>query len=119
MSALLITVCAYFQLVKGKPTTYYAKLAHLVFDAAEQNDKVAIAIITEGADYINMLARKLNNKKPPRLSLIGGLSLRLRPWLDVTLQVQLLEPLNPPEVGSVLFAKNKLAEQIIKQQKMA
>lgn len=100
---------ALVEAIAGKPATYYAQLANLVFDAAEQGDVVAKGIVEEGAQYINNIARTLWKKNPPRMSMIGGLTPRLKQWLDQDLQNKLSEPLNPPEVGSVLFAKQQLA----------
>ncbi len=97
--------------IAGKVATYYAQLANLVFDAAEQGDKVALGIINEGAEYINSIARTLWAKQPPRMSMIGGLTPRLKPWLSSDIQAKLSEPLSPPEVGSVLFARKELAKQ--------
>jgi glucosamine kinase len=97
--------------IAGKKATYYAQLANLVFDAAEQGDKVALAIVEEGAEYINGIARSLLTRKPSRISLLGGLSIRLKPKLDKALQAQLSEPLSAPEVGSVLFARQALSKQ--------
>ncbi|MGL1958791.1 MAG: ATPase [Colwellia sp.] len=101
--------------IVGKTATYYASIASLVFDAAEQGDKIAIKIITEGADYIHNVYRSLMLKNPTPISLIGGLAFCLKPWLDETLQKQLSEPLTAPEVGAVLFAKSKLTAQNSKQ----
>ena len=97
--------------IAGKKATFYAQLANLVFDAAEQGDKVALAIVEEGAEYINSIARALLTRKPLRLSMLGGLTPRLKFWLDKSLQVQLSEPLSPPEVGAVLFARQALVNQ--------
>ncbi|MDO6488948.1 BadF/BadG/BcrA/BcrD ATPase family protein [Colwellia sp. 6_MG-2023] len=97
--------------VAGKKATYFAQLANLVFDAAEQGDNIAIAIVTEGAEYINSIARVLLTKMPARISMLGGLTIRLKPWLDKNLQEKLAEPLSPPEVGAVLFARKELAMQ--------
>ena len=97
------------EVIAGKPATYYAQLANLVFDAAEQGDNVAKAIVNEGAEYINSVARTLLKKNPPRISMIGGLTPRLKPWLDKDIQNKLSEPLSPPEVGSVLFACQQFA----------
>jgi glucosamine kinase len=80
-----------------------------VFDAAEDGDALAKSIVDEGAAYISDVARQLWNKNPPRMSLIGGLTPRLKPWLDKDIQEKLAEPLSPPEVGSVLFAQQQLA----------
>jgi glucosamine kinase len=97
--------------IAGKKATYYAQLANLVFDAAEKGDDIALAIVHEGAEYINSMARTLLAKKPKRLSMIGGLTPRLKPWLAKEVQAELSEPISPPEVGSVLFARNEFAKQ--------
>jgi glucosamine kinase len=91
----------------GKKATFYAQLANLVFDAAEQGDKVALAIVEEGAEYINGIARSLLTRNPSRISLLGGLRPRLQSKLDKKLQAQLSEPLSEPEVGAVLFARQE------------
>ena len=95
--------------IAGNPATYYAKLANLVFDSAEEGDKLALSIVKEGAGYISDVARQLWKKNPPRMSLIGGLTPRIQPWLDDDIKEQLSEPLSPPEMGSVLFAQQQLA----------
>jgi len=95
--------------IAGKPAAFYAKMANLVFDAAEEGDEVAKAIVVEGAEYISDIAQQLAKKEPPRISLIGGLTPRIKPWLDPEVQNILEEPLCPPEIGSVLFAQQQLA----------
>lgn len=97
------------EVIAGKPATYYAQLANLVFDAAEQGDAVAKSIVVEGAAYINNIAKTLWNKNPPRMSMIGGLTPRLKPWLSEDTRSKLSEPLSPPEIGSVLFAREQLS----------
>ena len=99
------------EVISGQKATFYAQLANLVFDAAEQGDKTALVIVKEGAEYVNSLARTLLAKKPARLSMLGGLTPRLKSWLDQDIQAQLFEPLSPPEVGAVFFAQKKLAQQ--------
>jgi len=101
--------------VASQKATYYAQQANLVFDAAEQGDKVALAIVNEGAEYINSMARTLTNKKPPRLSMLGGLTPRLKSWLATEIKAKLEEPLHPPEVGSVLFARQQQAKHSVQQ----
>mgnify|MGYP000073673462 FL=1 len=93
--------------IAGKPAAFYARLANLVFDAAEQGDEIALAIIQEGATYIDNVALQLSKRQPPRLSLIGGLTPRLLPWLAEDVQKSLAAPLNSPEVGAVFFAKQQ------------
>lgn len=98
-------------LIADKPPSSYAQLAHIVFTAAEQGDVCALAIVDEGATYINHLAQRLLAKHKCRLALLGGLSTTLKPWLAKDVQGQLSAPLNPPEVGAVYFLKAMLAKQ--------
>ncbi len=102
---------AIVEAITGKTATFYAQLANLVFDAAEQGDNIALAIVKDGAEYINSLAGVLLARKPNRLSMLGGLTPRLMFWLDKSLQAQLSKPLSDPEVGAVLFARQELAKQ--------
>jgi len=102
--------------VASQKATFYAQQANLVFDAAEQGDKVALAIVGEGAEYINSIARTLSAKNPPRMSMIGGLTPRLKPWLAQEIKSNLSEPLSAPEVGSVLFARQQQAKQSVQKQ---
>ena len=95
--------------IAGKPAAYYARMANLVFDAAEEGDEVAKAIVVEGAGYISGVARQLSTQNPPRISLIGGLTPRIMPWLDQNIKDKLAEPISPPDIGSVLFAQQQLA----------
>ncbi len=98
------------EVVASQKATFYAQQANLVFDAAEQGDEVALAIVSEGAEYINSIARTLSAKKPPRMSMIGGLTPRLKPWLAAEVKAILEEPLFAPEVGSVIFARQQQAK---------
>lgn len=95
--------------IAGKPAAFYAQMANLVFDAAEEGDAVAKEIVIEGSSYISGVARQLAKQNPPRISLIGGLTPRILPWLDQDVKDKLAEPLCPPEVGSVIYAKQQLA----------
>jgi len=98
-------------IIADKNATFYAQLANLVFDAAEQGDIVALAIVKEGAEYVNSIVRVLLTKKPSRISMLGGLTSRLKSWLDDDIQTQLSEPLSSPEVGAVFYARSKIVEQ--------
>ena len=100
--------------IAGQNATFYASLAPLLFNAAAQGDKTALVIVKEGANYINALAQTLLSKKSVRLSLLGGIASSLLPYLDVTVKVQLSEPLSAPEVGAILFARHALAKQDVK-----
>lgn len=93
--------------IAGKSAAFYARLANIVFDAAEQGDILALQIVKEGASYINSLASKLSETLPPRFSLIGGLTPRLLPWLAENVQKSLSPPLHAPEVGAYFYAKQQ------------
>lgn len=85
----------------------YARLAPVIFAAANSGDAVARHIVQEGAGYISSLAGKLLERNPPRLSILGGLAEPLASWLDQSIARQLAEPLATPEVGAVLFARQQ------------
>ena len=89
--------------------TDYARLAHIVFDAAAQEDKQAQALINEGANYIDAMATLLFEQGGSRLSLIGGLVSSIQPWFSQALQNKILTPQMPPELGGVLFAQQQHA----------
>lgn len=90
-------------------STQFAQLAPLLFDYADFNDPIAIHIVKEGAIYINQLCRQMLQKKPQRLSSIGGLSHKVIPWLAPDVQSILRPPLNSPEVGAILIARQQKA----------
>ncbi|MCL2913340.1 ATPase [Shewanella corallii] len=90
----------------GKSSSVYATLARSVLECAAAGDKVALNIVTEGAEYISQMARALLAVNPPRFSMIGGLAEPLQPWLDKDIAEALAPTLAPPEVGAALFAKH-------------
>ncbi|MCW8125578.1 N-acetylglucosamine kinase [Microbulbifer halophilus] len=100
-----------FEKIGGKSSSHYARLAVPVIECAEAGDPVAAAIVRDGAAYISDLADKLLELKPPRLSMIGGLAPRLRPWLAPHVLDHLSEPLDAPEYGCVYFAQQSLAKE--------
>lgn len=99
-----------FEKIAGKSSSHYARLALPVFECAEAGDPVAVSILRDGANYISALAGKLMESRPPRLSMIGGLAQRLKPWLEPQALEKLSEPLDPPELGCVYFARQSLAQ---------
>ncbi|MCT6698738.1 N-acetylglucosamine kinase [Rheinheimera sp. 4Y26] len=89
--------------------TVYARYAPLVFSAAEQGDATALAIVAQGAAFINEIALKLFELSPPRFSMIGGLAYKLVPYLDSKVQQALTPALAAPEYGAVWFARQQQA----------
>ncbi|WP_462158143.1 N-acetylglucosamine kinase [Pseudoalteromonas sp. GB56] len=100
----------------GQPSSSYAKLARMVLEAADKGDHVASAIVKDGANYISMMAKRLLEINPPRLSMIGGLAEPLQKWLDGEVANKVSRPKQPPELGAVYFAQQSLANE---QQKVA
>jgi len=106
MQALSVTEANQLvETIANQPASFYGKLAELVVQAAKQEDAIAYAIICDGAAYISRLARKLLEQQPSRISLIGGLSASITPWLDDDIQSQISPALFPPEMGAVLLAQ--------------
>lgn len=87
----------------------FAQLAPLLFDYANMNDAIAVHIVKEGVIYINKLCRQILQKKPQSLSFMGGLSHMLTPWLASDIEAILSLPLNSPEVGAILIARQQQA----------
>jgi glucosamine kinase len=91
--------------VAGAPTSVYAELAPLVFDAARAGDAVAESIVRDAAAFLGRMVRKLLESHPPRLSLIGGVAPSIDAWLDDDVRAALSPPLAPPAMGAVLLAR--------------
>ncbi|MCH8536324.1 MAG: ATPase [Alkalimonas sp.] len=90
--------------------TVYARYAPLVFEAAEQNDTTAQAIVRKGAAHIHRIARRLLDVKPASVALIGGLAYKVEPYLDSDIQSLLTTAKAAPEWGAVWYAQ-QLHEQ--------
>jgi glucosamine kinase len=99
---------ALVEAIACKPAAYHAKIANLVFDAAEDGDQIAKNIVLDGANYISNMAKLLLKKKATRLCLIGGLTPRIKPWLAAEIKTELAEPIGSPEMGAVLFAQQQI-----------
>ncbi|QDP01882.1 N-acetylglucosamine kinase [Thalassotalea sp. PS06] len=93
--------------LSGQGATYYARLAIHVFDAADEGDLVAQQILAQASNYFTAVFNKLMAKEPARISLIGGLQVRLKDWLATDIFSQFSEPMQAPEIGAVLFARQQ------------
>lgn len=102
-----------YELVKktidAKPS-FFAQLAPVVLQLAAEKQSTAVEFVTEGANYISRVARRLMLLAPARLSIIGGISGLLIPWLDNDVKTLLSEALLPPEAGAILLAKSNLTK---------
>ncbi len=86
----------------------YAQLSRFVFEAANAKDEVAINILREGANYLDAVAERLWETQPGRMSIIGGLSEIITPWLKPSVAASLSPPVNQPSFGAVYFARQQL-----------
>lgn len=91
----------------GAKSSDYAKLAPLVFHAAENGDEIGLSIINDGAKYLSDVAKKLWATNPPRMSIIGGVAQRMLDWMDADVAKRMSPPLSQPEFGAVRFAKSQ------------
>jgi len=94
----------------NKKPAFYAQFAPLVLDFANQGDLIATEVVNIAANYISRIGRRLLADKPLRLAMIGGISSPIRKWLDEDIQEQLSAPLQPPEVGAILFARQQFSK---------
>lgn len=87
--------------------TAYAKVAPLVFRAAEAGDDTAIQLVQQGAGYINAIANRLLLQQPPKLALIGGLAHKLLPYLSAHVRQHITPAEQPPELGAIWYARKQ------------
>ena len=99
------------KMASAKPREF-ARLASLVFDAANAGDQVAVEIIQEGARYLNSVARKLWATNPPAMSLLGGLRELIVPWLDEEIASRLSQAENSADVGAVVYAQRNYQDRM-------
>ncbi|MEP1383630.1 MAG: BadF/BadG/BcrA/BcrD ATPase family protein [Paraglaciecola sp.] len=85
---------------------YYAQFAIQVFCAANKGDVAALQIVDDGAKYLSDVGFKLLDFGAKRLAMIGGVSQAMKKWMNQELIMEESEPLNSPEFGAVLFARN-------------
>lgn len=97
--------------VNRKSASFFAELAYIAFDSATIDDRLALTIINEGAQYLTSIADKLWLKEPNRLSFIGGLSPSFTPYLAQHVIERLSEPCHPPEIGAIIYIKKQLGLQ--------
>ncbi|SHI09693.1 N-acetylglucosamine kinase [Ferrimonas marina] len=92
----------------GQRSTAFARLAAVVFRAADKQDAVAQAILAEGAGYISELGQQLLDDGAPRLALLGGLGPLLTPHLSAPIQAAMTPAQAAPEMGAVYYAQDCL-----------
>ena len=117
-SCLTRALCDYFQItdvlllvekLSGAGQHEYAKLAPLVFNAADVGDELALTLLVEAADYIQALIIKLQDVGAKRISLLGGIAQRLSLVLASEFREYLSPALESPMQGAVRFARAEYA----------
>lgn len=96
----------------AKPA-FYGSIAPLVFQLASNQQEDALLLVNQAATYINKICRRLLSGNLERLSLIGGITEPLMPYLDSQLQAMIQPAQATPEQGAILYAKSKLASRVL------
>ncbi|WP_295807106.1 N-acetylglucosamine kinase [uncultured Nitratireductor sp.] len=89
--------------------TDYATLAPMVLRHADQGDAAARRIVQDAAAQIDMLVRTLFDQKAPRVTLLGGLSGPLEPWLSPDVRRR-LKPADGDAVDGAIILARRAAE---------
>lgn len=97
--------------LEAKPA-FYAALAPLIMQLAASQQEEALSLVNQAAEYINKLCRRLLNGNLGRLSLIGGITQPLLPYLDNELQSIIQPAKMSPEQGAILYSKAKLNSSV-------
>jgi glucosamine kinase len=87
----------------------YAALAPIVMRHANQGDPVGRRIVERAADAIGDLLDLFLGKGIERLSLVGGLSEAITPWLTPDLRARLKCPDADAAAGALLVARGRFA----------
>ena len=89
--------------------TDFASFAPRVFQHAEEGDPLATRIVTNAAQQIGVMVRRLKALGAPRVSLLGGLAAPLGGWFDADLRNELATPRHDAVAGALLLARRNAA----------
>lgn len=89
--------------------TDYATFAPMVLRHADQGDAAARRIVQDAAAQIDMLVRTLFDQGAPRVTLLGGLSGPLEPWLSPDVRRR-LKPADGDAVDGAIILARRAAE---------
>lgn len=93
------------QLLRATPQQY-AELAPLVFQAADNSDNVAQALLQQALDFIATLGQQL---PAGHCCLLGGVGQRLLTYLPPAQRSRFSAPQAPATVGAICYARQQLA----------
>ncbi|WP_115719930.1 glucosamine kinase nucleotide-binding domain-containing protein [Gallaecimonas mangrovi] len=91
----------------GQTSATFAKYAPMVFSLADQGDRVALALVSQGAQYLQAMATKLTAIGPVKLAMIGGLAAKWQPRLSADIREKLVDSVSSPEQGAIYFARQQ------------
>ena len=97
--------------LEAKPALF-ASIAPLIFQLAASQQEDALLLVNQAATYINKICHRLLSGDLERLSLIGGITQPLTPYLDSQLQAIIRPTQATPEQGAILYSKIKLAGNV-------
>jgi len=98
--------------LEAKPVMF-ASVAPLIFQLAANQQEDALLLVNQAATYINKICHRLLSGNLHRLSLIGGITQPLTPYLDSQLQTIIRPAQATPEQGAILYSKIKLAGSVL------
>lgn len=98
--------------LEAKPALF-ASVAPLIFRLAASQQEDALLLVNQAATYINKICHRLLSGNLHRLSLIGGITQPLTPYLDSQLQAIIRPAQATPEQGAILYSKIKLAGSVL------
>jgi glucosamine kinase len=98
--------------LEAKPA-FYATMAPLIFQLAANQQEDALLLVNQAATYINKICQRLLSGNLDRLSLIGGITQPLIPYLDSQLQTTIQPAKATPEQGAILYSKTKSASRVV------
>ncbi|MFB1035347.1 MAG: hypothetical protein QMC38_08355, partial [Sinobacterium sp.] len=97
--------------LEAKPV-FYASIAPLILQLATNQQEEALSLVNQAATYINKICHRLLSGNLERLSLIGGITQPLLPYLDSQLQTIIRPAKATPEQGAILYSKTKLSNRV-------
>lgn len=90
--------------------TDYAAFAPMVLRHADQGDPAGRRIVQGAAEQIDTIVRVLVEKGAPRVTLLGGLSTSLEPWLAPDVRRRLKPADGDAVSGAIILAKRSLSQ---------
>ncbi|MER9834427.1 N-acetylglucosamine kinase [Mesorhizobium sp. M0145] len=91
--------------------TDYAAMAPMVIRHADQGDPAGRRIVQGAAEQIDTFVRVLFEKGAPRVTLLGGLSSPLEPWLAPDVRRRLKPADGDAVSGAIILARKSLCRQ--------